>query len=442
MADKPDSYKGSDPYIFISYARTDSEIVFAEIRRLQRMGYRVWYDDGIPGGSSYLEKIASAVEKCSCFLLFLSPAVVNKREDGSESFVLREIKMAVDFKRDIFPIMIVQTQLNNLIKGAIAGINYIEPSDQKYEKKLAESLPRECKSGNRSFVVSQPAYTPPPPSIQYSQEAAKKWMIAAFISIVLIVLAGGGYLVAKKGSYFSAAGPVIPEDMVLVPEGMFIRGASEKFIREFLEQYNVLTQKNLEFFNKNKKEEIMLPAFYIDKYEVSNQKYKNFVEKTNYPRPSHWKSDGEPFSSELANHPVVNVTYKDALAYCNFEKKRLPTFSEWEKAARGTDGRAYPWGNDYDKSKCNLSEAARHGTTAVDSHSAGVSPYGLYNMTGNVFEWTSSDSPEDEGYKITKGGSYDSDKFYGMTTFNFPAQIEVKRDYIGFRCARDAEPKK
>jgi len=171
-------------------------------------------------------------------------------------------------------------------------------------------------------------------------------------------------------------------------------------------------------------QEIDLPAFAIDKYEVTNKQYARFNLDHKYD------AGGD-------HYPVTMVSRSDAVAHCEALDKRLPTEQEWEKAARGTDGRRYPWGNAFDKVLCITNETAdgRTATVApVGSCEKGNSPYGVADMAGNVWEWTSS---FDQRYSILKGGSFFEDGSYS-TTYNSLLSIpDDAKDYVGFRCAKD-----
>lgn len=131
---------------------------------------------------------------------------------------------------------------------------------------------------------------------------------------------------------------------------------------------------------------IYLPGYYIAKTPITNAIYKFFVDATGHRPPSHWRSGHIPPNKE--NHPVTHVSWHDAQAFCSWAGVYLPGEAEWEKAARGTDGRTYPWGNDSPTGKGNFS-MYEGDTTPVDKYPNGASPYGCLDMFGNVKEWTS-----------------------------------------------------
>jgi formylglycine-generating enzyme required for sulfatase activity len=197
--------------------------------------------------------------------------------------------------------------------------------------------------------------------------------------------------------------------------------------------------------------QVDLPAFEIDKFEVTNADFGVFVQATNYQTYAEqkgyqtWKDQA---GAGKENHPVVMVTWDDAAAFCQWVGKRLPTEAEWEKAARGQDGRTFPWGNDWDPAKANVKETGLRGTAAVGSFGAGASPYGVEDMAGNVWEWTAdwyqpypkNTTPDDyygEKFRVTRGGGW-FDEEAQVRSFNRNAADPAKtaNDDLGFRCAR------
>lgn len=167
-------------------------------------------------------------------------------------------------------------------------------------------------------------------------------------------------------------------------------------------------------------------TFYIDKYEVTNAQFQKIHKDLDFPKGKE-------------NHPVVEVSYADAEEYCKSVGKRVPTSLEWEKAARGTDGRIYPWGNTFDPKKANTLESNKNDTVAVGSFPGGKSPYGVMDISGNVWEWVDGWKSKDKMYRLVMGGSFfeNEDK---NTTFSTLSSIEDDvHTYIGFRCAKNKQ---
>jgi sulfatase modifying factor 1 len=288
-------------------------------------------------------------------------------------------------------------------------------------------------------------------------------------------LACWALLLAFANHATTAEAEVSPE-MVLIPAGEFLMGSPED---------------GLSFDDERPQRLVYVASFWIDRYEVTNSQYKQFVDRAGYPPPSHltpqfnlWKEAAPLPGSE--RHPVVNISWHDAVAYCRWQEKRLPTEAEWEKAARGTDGRRYPWGMDWDLFHSNSAsywagrtiefkdgaawktfwvagDGARvsheHGlngevlTLPIGTFPQGASPYGVLDMIGNAAEWVQDwyepysylnaplsdpQGPQGQLLKVVRGGSWlkparnlrVSDRDYAMPTDHATG--------IGFRCAQDA----
>ncbi len=230
-----------------------------------------------------------------------------------------------------------------------------------------------------------------------------------------------------------------PGPMIRIPAGEFIMGSDERFSDEGPQHV------------------VHLDDYYIDQYEVTNLQYLAFIEKTGRRAPQHFT--GRRVPPGKADHPVTFVSWFDARDYCDWAGKRLPTEQEWEKAARGEDGRVFPWGNEFRLHKANTPVRwARIGiegdTTPVGAFAEGVSPYGLYDMSGNVWEWTDAwylPHPGNESrsenfgriYRVLKGGSWWDCSFYqcGISAPLYNRSFfnaRVQNATFGFRCARDA----
>lgn len=172
--------------------------------------------------------------------------------------------------------------------------------------------------------------------------------------------------------------------------------------------------------------------FYIDKYPVTNAEYKVFVDATGHPEPALWRNHTWPEGKE--KHPVVEVNWKSAAAYAEWAGKRLPTDEEWEKAARGTDGRTWPWGDEWDIKKANVFSGD---TTPVGQYSPqGDSPYGVVDMAGNVWEWIGGIS-EHALRAPLRGGDWLDGPEEAKTTHVRMHTPHRKNPFVGFRCAAD-----
>jgi formylglycine-generating enzyme required for sulfatase activity len=170
-------------------------------------------------------------------------------------------------------------------------------------------------------------------------------------------------------------------EMVLVPGGEFLLGSA----RGRDQNAHMVEQPQ---------ESHHLPDYYLGLTPVTNAQYLAFVQATDRNPPRNWRKGRPPRGKE--RHPVVNVSWYDAAAYCRWlmgvtgKPYRLPTEAEWEKGARGPDGRIYPWGDRWDPARCNTKESGIEDTTPAGAYPQGASPYGLLDMAGNVWEWTSS----------------------------------------------------
>ena len=225
--------------------------------------------------------------------------------------------------------------------------------------------------------------------------------------------------------------------------------------------------------NEAPKHAVFLDSFYVDKYEVNNEKFLSFLtavgthtdEKGNdlldirdIQSPFRYANYRFELKSsrrrlDLEFHPVTEVTWRGADAYCRWAGFRLPTEAEWEKAARGLDGRVYPWGKVFSSKKANSMQGARvHIATArVGHYPGGISPFGVHDMSGNVQEWVADRYSKtyyelEEGVnpkgpssglgRVLRGGSWRDNIKFTTTTARTGAGPDTSSDHIGFRCAR------
>jgi len=180
------------------------------------------------------------------------------------------------------------------------------------------------------------------------------------------------------------------------------------------------------------KETVSLPEYYLGRTPVTNAQYQAFVDATSHRIPDHWEDWEIPAGRE--DHPVVCVSWEDALEFCDWAGCRLPTEKEWEKGARGTDGREYPWGNGWEAGRCNAAYAGIQDSTPVGKYPGGASPFGLLDMAGNVWEWCQDWCDEERRYKVVRGGSWLSNRSGARSAYRDWVNPGIWDYYDGFRC--------
>lgn len=240
--------------------------------------------------------------------------------------------------------------------------------------------------------------------------------------------------------------PQAPAGMVHVPEGEFIMGSDKVDKEAKALQYG---SRKPWYANEGPARKVFVKDFHIDIHEVTNGDYAEFVAATGTNPPRNWP--GGKLPEAVKDHPVTMVSWYDAGEFCKWKGKRLPTEAEWEKAARGTDGREFPWGDEFDIKKVNtLGDYG--GTTPVGKFPGGASPYGALDMAGNAQEWTAdwykqypgnkfNDEDYGEKYKVVKGGSWGGTGHYTLSVyvrapFRNIAPPRGGYDDVGFRCVK------
>jgi serine/threonine-protein kinase len=250
---------------------------------------------------------------------------------------------------------------------------------------------------------------------------------------------------SKPPSESGAKTPTPPSGMIYIPGGTFMMG-----------------RDNADDPEETPAHSVAITAFYIDKTPVTNAQYAEFVKATGHPIPPDWsagsyrafvKATGHPvppdwsagsYRAVESELPVTNISWEDAQAYCKWKSKRLPTEAEWEFAARGTDGRLYPWGNNFGSALTNSLEAGLGHPEPVGVRLNATSPFGVLDMSGNVWEWTADDyrpypgrqSDFPAGAKAIRGGSFQCDKDHVTTTTRNLDLPTTRSPTIGFRCAK------
>ncbi len=238
----------------------------------------------------------------------------------------------------------------------------------------------------------------------------------------------------------------VPDGMVFIPGGEFLMGSTAEEVAKMRKKYgNRQLYADYHFSDETPKKKIYLPPFYIDRHEVTNSEYAKFLKATGYPAPPHWQ--GGSYPGGRGDHPVLYVSEQDAMAYARWAGKRLPTEAEWEKAARGTDGRVFPWGNKFDPFRAATAESDLqyvmdglcNGNTAnkVEGARGDISPYGVHDMAGNVREWTATTVHGTRPMVIIKGGSWVDLSINARAAYREAVPEEAKSHIIGFRCVKN-----
>jgi formylglycine-generating enzyme required for sulfatase activity len=399
--------------ILISYRRDDSADVTGRIYdRLTQQFDRasVFKDvDSIPLGVDFRIYLDEQVAKCDVFLAVIGRDWIRKRGSKGKSrleepgdFVRIEVESALKRQIPVIPVLVGGASIPpaERLPASIQDLSYRhgivvrpDPDFHRDLDRLIEYLKQQI-SG-----LSEPQTAP---AHQSKPVLREKTQIE----------------------------PAAPLDMVKVPKGPFLYG----------------DQKTRETIDHD---------YWIDQYPVTNEKYRAFVEAGGYENQEHWSGDGWQWKTKnnitgpkywndlkwnKPDHPVVGVSYYEAEAYAKWAGKRLPTEQEWEKAARGEDGRQYPWGEEFDKNKCNSGEAGIGHTTPVSQYRKGGSSYGCYDMAGNVWEWCASWYDKNKSGRVIRGGSWNFEPGNLRVSHRGRFPAGDRDNDIGFRLAHDVEP--
>lgn len=400
--------------ILISYRREDSADVTGRIydRLIQVFPQSVFRDvDSIPLGVDFRAYLDEQVAKCDVFLAVIGRDWLRgkgrkgkSRLEDPGDFVRVEIESALKRHIPVIPVLVGGATIPpaERLPASIQDMSYRngivvrpDPDFHKDMDRLIAHLKQPVQG------LSEPQTAPPTQSKP----------------------------VLTERPLVSLAAPV---DMVKVPKGPFLYG-------------------------DQKTREVIDYDYWIDKYLVTNEKYRAFIEAGNYENQACWSPEGWKWKIEKSiarpaywydskwdkpNHPVVGVSYHEAEAYAKWAGKRLPTEQEWEKAARGEDGRQYPWGEEFDKYKCNyvkgfVASIFSDGETPVTKYPNGVSPYGCYDMVGNVAQWCVDWYDEAKDSRVTRGSSWADIPEGLLASDRKRDRPGVQSGIIGFRLVQD-----
>lgn len=239
----------------------------------------------------------------------------------------------------------------------------------------------------------------------------------------------------------------IPKGMALIEKGVFMMGSKKSMLE--LKPHDLFNTDRHTLGPENPAHEVYLDPFYIDIYEVTNETYSKYIQETGAKKPKGWNNAN--FNGP--QQPVVGISWKEAVKFCEWQGKRLPTEAEWEKAARGKRPIKYPWGNaPPDSTKLNYNEEIKK-TTRIGSYEKGKSDFGLYDLSGNASEWVNDwhfpeyylfspkenpPGPEKGQYKVIRGGSWRNNADDVGLTYRNATTPGNRSLAIGFRCAKSS----
>jgi formylglycine-generating enzyme required for sulfatase activity len=396
--------------LFICHSSDDKAAVRDLCERLKQSGFEPWLDErALMPGDDWDAKIRDSLRASNAVLVCLSRSAVSKA-----GYLQKEIRHALDIADEqpfgvefIFPVKLEPCDMPRRLSKWQAANLYEEGG---YDRLVAGLHDRE----------SMPAAAP---SLVH-RRSRQRWIVPLAACAAVIGLLAFLELRTQPAAVETPASPPAapvqpPSDMVEIPGGTFLMGRDTGGDPEEAPAH-----------------ERKVAAFWMDKLPVTNRRFAEFVKVTGRP-PAPRNSD------EL---PATNVTWTDAQAFCEWTGRRLPTEAEWEFAARGRDGRSYPWGDRFDAARTNSAESGRKALVPVGSLAGNASPFGVVDMSGNVWQWVrddfafypgaraSFDVPR--GAKAIRGGSYASDRRHVTTTTRNLERPATRSPLIGFRCAK------
>jgi formylglycine-generating enzyme required for sulfatase activity len=362
------------------------------------------------------------------------------------------------------PVMAIEPQPATQTADDLAGLAEL-PTDARTSGSLAVTETTEAQTGyfvpedeqSKALSLYDPevALTPTQMEAVVARKSSVGIALGAALLVIVTIVAylGWRFVLARRGGLTASRveapvtrlslpgatnstqvtsapteSPAPPEDMVLIEAGNYYIGRDDGDI--YARPKHIVT----------------LSAFYIDRTEVTNAEYKKFIDATGHKAPAGWINDNYPQGQDRM--PVTGVSWQDAADYAAWVGKRLPTEAEWEAAARGADGRIYPWGNQW---RSDLANIGTTGIVEVGRYKGGASPAGALDMIGNVWEWTADEFKLYPGstapmpasikpgrtFRVIRGGAYDGNQMHDATYRGF---VDASRGYdkTGFRCAKSA----
>ena len=459
--------------IFISYSRKDLDFVEKLAEDIQQAGYDVWYDlTDLEGGDHWADELQAAIDESDVYMLVISPRSVDSE------WVEKEFIYADSKDKKIVPVLHEQTDLPLWL----INIHYVDIQGRKYNENFQQIL--------EAFDDDEEPVATVHRSVKRTRGLSPTLIGGIIGGVVLILAAIFGLPALLRGPESTPTVTVtdtsVASDPTLIPAPATETSAPDEPTP--VEDTPTPEPLSPEITDAKGAEMVLIPAgsftmgseagevderpihvigmddYYIDKFEVTNAQYKECVDELVCDLPGSTRLYTD---TRLSDHPVVFVSWDMAVAFCEWRGARLPTEAEWEKAARGTELLSYPWGNDFDGDllnycdlNCTNSWADRRDndkfdTTAPVGTYEGVSPYGVYDLAGNVMEWvadwygenyyenspkTNPPGPASGRYRVLRGGSWYDTRDNVRSFKRTDLDPNNAYNYIGFRCAVDPNP--
>ena len=393
--------------IFLSYASQDREVARAIERDLTEQGHDVFFDrDDLPPGQEFHARIRRAIQESHLLIFLITPDAVD-----AGSYSVSEIEIAEKAWRRasgrLLPVLLRPTPIES-IPRFVRSVTFLETT------------------GNIPAAVAAAVHR------LESSRTRKRVITVGGAAVTLKLLALAAWRLSNREPDTEIAGRD-GAPAVLIPEGTFTMGDDEA----------------------SPQRQVYVGAFYMDRFEVTTGRYAEFLAATGLEeRPYEWELLTLPIGEDL---PVVGVDWNEARASCDWAGKRLPTEAEWEKAARGTDARRFPWGNssptlDHANFQNMSPTGYDGGLEPVGTHRLGDSPFGISDLAGNASEWVSDwysesfattdvhdpDGPDTGERKVIRGGGRFDPGERMVVANRYYASPDTRGEDIGFRCASDA----
>jgi formylglycine-generating enzyme required for sulfatase activity len=475
---QPPPSADAPPQLFLSYSRKDTAIMRRLHADLLAAGLTVWTDEGLePGTPQWQDAIEAAIDNTRGMVVVLSPHA------KSSEWVKIEVSFAQELGRRVFPVL-VHGDKRTAVLLSLYNVQFVDARTE-WDDIAARLIP----ALRKHLGVGAPPPTPAPPPVAPETRAPKPGEGAAASKLqpeaapppaavsgaapaVMhepqappTTLPGAGPAETEKSPpKVAAPQPKVTKpttalplaiEWITIPAGEFLMGSDKK-------------KDGRARDDETPQHKLYLPEYRIARVPVTVAQFAAFVQATGYRttaeergsavvytgsewkdvKGANWSHPRGPQSDvrQKQDHPVTCVSWRDAQAFCQWAGVRLPTEAEWEKAARGTDGRIFPWGDDAPtKDHCNFAMNVKD-TTPVGKYPRGASPYGVLDMAGNVWEWTSSlvkpypydaaDGREDSeagGSRTLRGGSWDNSEIYVRCANRYRDHPDYGYGYFGFR---------